>query len=377
MEEGKMYRMDWNGTRGFVEIKNKVLEIGQRVYGFLGYAGSESGTFIVAEEPDERGNQLMVEIGGQHRFAYWTVGQNDRPLSKKFGIGYYWDDREPDYRMPADEINELHYQCEIQQAWNERLKRNKQIASQKRTESLRAEYGGILTECDEQNRFCTKFAKQNMMLLLKHTFPGVRFKCRKTCGSYEVEWEDGPTEQQVCQVTRLFTDTTFNGYTDMEETCSTEFNLLYGGIGYGPYTKRTYSEKVWNEAKDKFFDLHSEAIGLTDDEFFVPQTYSKFANTTDRRIAVSECLSRYLKDKDLYVKPETKTRKAVSKSEGKATGIQLIDYSEKAVAVIGETRDYAEKLKALGGRFNGKLKCGAGWIFSKKREAELHSVLGI
>ena len=89
MEEGKMYRMDWNGTRGFVEIKNKVLEIGHRVYGFLGYAGSESGTFIVAEEPDERGNQLMVEIGGQHRFAYWTVGQNDQPLSKKFGIGYY------------------------------------------------------------------------------------------------------------------------------------------------------------------------------------------------------------------------------------------------------------------------------------------------
>lgn len=109
----------------------------------------------------------------------------------------------------------------------------------------------------------------------------------------------------------------------------------------------------------------------------MPQTYSKFANTTDRRIAVSDCLSRYLKDKDLYVKPETKTRKAVSKSEEKTTGIQLIDYSEKAVAVIGETRDYAEKLKALGGRFNGKLKCGAGWIFSKKREAELHSVLGI
>lgn len=45
--------------------------------------------------------------------------------------------------------------------------------------------------------------------------------------------------------------------------------------------------------------------------------------------------------------------------------IQIIDYSEKAIAVIGDTRPIKEKLKSLGGRFNFRLSCGAGWIFKK------------
>ena len=44
-----------------------------------------------------------------------------------------------------------------------------------------------------------------------------------------------------------------------------------------------------------------------------------------------------------------------------------MDYSEKAIAVIGETKQHKDKLKELGGSFNPRLSCGAGWIFSKKR----------
>lgn len=113
MESGKMYRMDWSNGFQMVEIGKKVLEVGQRVYGFLGYGGSESGKFIVTSAPDIHGRQQMAEIGGWHRFAYWRVGQDDQPLSKKFGIGYYWDDKEPDYRMPEQEIAKLVHQCEV------------------------------------------------------------------------------------------------------------------------------------------------------------------------------------------------------------------------------------------------------------------------
>lgn len=50
--------------------------------------------------------------------------------------------------------------------------------------------------------------------------------------------------------------------------------------------------------------------------------------------------------------------------------INIIDYSEKAFAVVGDTKSVKDDLKRLGGRFNGKLSCGAGWIFSNKsREA--------
>ena len=58
-----------------------------------------------------------------------------------------------------------------------------------------------------------------------------------------------------------------------------------------------------------------------------------------------------------------------------APQFQIIDYSEKAIAVVGDTRDIKDKLKELGGRFNPRLSCGAGWIFSKKQRAELEKLL--
>lgn len=51
-----------------------------------------------------------------------------------------------------------------------------------------------------------------------------------------------------------------------------------------------------------------------------------------------------------------------------ALEIQIIDYSEKAIAVIGNTKPIADKLQEIGGRFNSHLSCGPGWIFSKKEK---------
>lgn len=58
-----------------------------------------------------------------------------------------------------------------------------------------------------------------------------------------------------------------------------------------------------------------------------------------------------------------------------APRFQIIDYSEKALAVVGDTRDIKDKLKDLGGRFNPRLSCGAGWVFSKKQKGELEELL--
>lgn len=46
--------------------------------------------------------------------------------------------------------------------------------------------------------------------------------------------------------------------------------------------------------------------------------------------------------------------------------LEVVDYSEKAIAVFGDTRNYKEELKALGGTFASKLSGGPGWIFSKR-----------
>ena len=59
----------------------------------------------------------------------------------------------------------------------------------------------------------------------------------------------------------------------------------------------------------------------------------------------------------------------------------IVDYSEKALAVFGDTRPIKDYLNALGGRFNPKLayqdEKRAGWVFSKTKEQELRNLLNI
>ena len=56
-----------------------------------------------------------------------------------------------------------------------------------------------------------------------------------------------------------------------------------------------------------------------------------------------------------------------------------VTYSEKALAVFGDTKKYKEQFKALNGRFGAKLKYEdkqvPGWVFSAKRKKALQTVL--
>lgn len=53
---------------------------------------------------------------------------------------------------------------------------------------------------------------------------------------------------------------------------------------------------------------------------------------------------------------------------------EIIDYSDKAIAVVGDTREIKDALKRMGGRFNPRLKCGAGWIFPKSKSEQIEAL---
>lgn len=79
---------------------------------------------------------------------------------------------------------------------------------------------------------------------------------------------------------------------------------------------------------------------------------------------------------------ESLTKKDAPKGEPEAgpvpeaaPSLTFVDYSEKAFAVVGDTRDIAARLRELGGRFNARLSCGPGWIFSKRREGDVRAAL--
>ena len=52
-----------------------------------------------------------------------------------------------------------------------------------------------------------------------------------------------------------------------------------------------------------------------------------------------------------------------------SSNITIKDYSTYSFAVFGETKIHKDKLKELGGRYNGKLSVGPGWIFSLDKKA--------
>lgn len=53
----------------------------------------------------------------------------------------------------------------------------------------------------------------------------------------------------------------------------------------------------------------------------------------------------------------------------------LQDYTEKSIALFGNTKNYVDELKELGGRFNPNLTRDdvktPGWIFSNKKKEQL------
>ena len=61
------------------------------------------------------------------------------------------------------------------------------------------------------------------------------------------------------------------------------------------------------------------------------------------------------------------------------SGFEIVDYSEKAIAVFGDTKSIKEELKAIGGKFNPALKNNgekrAGWIFPKKQADKVRALL--
>lgn len=84
------------------------------------------------------------------------------------------------------------------------------------------------------------------------------------------------------------------------------------------------------------------------------------------------------KAKKSSVKPE-KVEEAKEVEAVTVEGIEVVDYSEKAIAIFGDTKAIKGQLKEIGGRFNPSLNYNgekrAGWIFSKKQADKVRELL--
>ena len=58
-------------------------------------------------------------------------------------------------------------------------------------------------------------------------------------------------------------------------------------------------------------------------------------------------------------------------SQNQFKDISLEEYTDRSIVVRGETRQYKEDLKKLGGKYNSRLRGEPGWIFPKSKQNDI------
>jgi hypothetical protein len=271
-----------------------------------------------------------------HRF-----GQCDliRPLSEKFGIGYYYDDENPQF-MDAFEAAVLRSEAEqAEKAEMEEIRQEQEDKEQLKTvgrERLQKLVPAdakavIIAELHEDDSdpmtdyFGYHTARTVILGFSTHTkdlFPEMRRYAANFEGTAHLA----------------------------EENKEYEHREKYS-MGAGYYLGKS-RHSGWSVKKEKFYGEREQTV----------ERYALIAGD----------------EANICVKVRTEADRA---KEAVTGDFIIVDYSEKALAVFGDTRPVKDELKALGGRFNPNLthneKKQAGWIFSKAKESDLRNLLTV
>jgi len=263
-----------------------------------------------------------------------------RPLHEKFGIGMYYNALEPEF-MDAFEVMLLKSEAEAKA----KEKHEAELKEQERREQLVAigrERLEKLIPADAKAIIIAELHEDESEPMTDYY--GYSTECTVILG-FSTNTKDLFSEMRKYAAN-------FEGTACLtEERDEYEHREKYtGGAGYY-LGKSKYSG--WIVRKERFYGTREQYI-------------ERFA-----LIAGEE--------KNIHVKVQADKPETAQES---ITGdFIIVDYSEKALAVFGDTKPIKDQLLAFGGRFNPKLmyegKKRAGWIFSKSKETELKNLLTI
>lgn len=379
------FRMDWK-TGKMVRCQDRPeLPKGTIVWaegpGCLPYKFAMTGEgsqCVMLEEPHE----------GCYFGPFTNLDKYALPYSEKFGIGLYYDLTE----TPATD-EEIQAAIERGHAFEAEQKAKKEAEAQAFAEAIedaREKFGSLYEE-KPQGFPDAAFVAKNIRRGLANRFPGQKFSVRKAdYSTIYVSWTDGPTEDEVDEIVGLFReDCELDRWNDdIWNYSDSAFTTVFGGVRY-LRLDRELSDAVTDPI---VAEIVADCPALADgqeihrDKFFYTEGANAIFSRLDETgsfwwfsaIGIARAI---LSKKSFYEAPANKKAKAsddankVAKKDG--NGLSYVDYSEKAFAVTGDTRPVADKLKDLGGRFNARLSCGPGWIFSKKKEAEVRAALSL
>jgi hypothetical protein len=237
-----MYKLTGGGLRKIEPAG--MLPLYSRVYAFA--PGMDKTQYAVI---DDKNNlvKMSKNYDGDYFGPFKKFETHNDPVSKKFGIGFYWDDLEPDFRFDAAAVKKaiidgknFENQMELKAA---------QIADADKEERARLKNEMTHLTINEGND--QKTTKLNLIADLKLNFPGVKFSVRKEdYSTYYIRWENGPADDDVSKITDKYQDHHSDELTgDYWDYDPTNFNRVFGGFKF-VMTSRGFCEKINDLHKD-------------------------------------------------------------------------------------------------------------------------------
>ena len=265
-----------------------------------------------------------------------------RPLSEKFGIGIYYDDANPKFLDPLETAALL------------TKAKEKKAEEEKKAKEAREEYGRI-----------AKIGAERLRPLVPTDAKAVIIGTLRVseCDSYTDYYGYG-----IARTVNLgFSKHTRNLFSEMRKHAANfegtahlaEYNADYEhrenySMGDGMYLgKHKYSG--WTVEKEPICDL----------EKFI----ERYAHTAGDEANL--CMKAPQR--------ETEAQQPTTSVDLSTLNLEIVEYSEKAIAVFGDTKPIKNILKDLNGLFRANLtykgERRAGWIYSKKQERKVREAL--
>lgn len=264
-----------------------------------------------------------------------------RPLSEKFGIGMYYDDANPKFLDPLETAALL------------------TKAREKKTED-----GRKAEEERQRNEHTAKIGAEHLRPLIPSDAKAV------IVGELRVNECDSYTDYYDYRIERTvilgFSTHTRNLFSEMRK-----YAANFEGTAYLAENNKEYE--------------HRENYSMGDGMYLGRNKYSGWTISKERIYDLEKFIERYAHtagdEANICLKaPQGETEAQPTTSADLSTlNLEIVEYSEKAIAVFGDTKPIKDVLKNLNGLFRANLtykgERRAGWIYSKKQELKVREAL--
>ena len=265
-----------------------------------------------------------------------------RPLSEKFGIGIYYDDANPKFLDPLETAALL------------TKAKEKKAEAERKVKEAREEYERI-----------AKIGAERLRPLIPTDAKAA------IIGTLRVSECDSYTDYYDYSIVRTvilgFSKHTRNLFSEMRKHAAN-----FEGTAYLAEYNADYE--------------HRENYSMGDGMYLGRNKYSGWTIEKEPICDLEKFIERYAHtagdEANLCMKApqrQTEAQQPTATADLSALSLEIVEYSEKAIAVFGDTKPIKDVLKNLNGLFRANLtykgERRAGWIYSKKQELKVREAL--